>query len=139
MTIRQYANHLETVNGQYHGKLMLIPLNIFGTRELVQKKFSAVPADEVVIDHTQIGKHRRIGLVPQKLNQTKMNSESTSKYFRSLTYQESPWLECTTTKRISGIQLDIQDEYGETLKSAMSNDIPRNVIISFADVPEEDI
>ena len=68
-----------------------------------------------------------------------MNSESTSKYFRSLTHQESPWLECTTTKKISGIQLDIQDEYGETLKSATSNDIPLNVIISFTDVPEEDI
>ena len=88
MAICQYANHLGTVNGQYHGKLMLIPLNIFGTRELVQEKFSAVPPDEVVIDHTRIGKHRRIGLVPQNLNQTKMNSESTSKYFHSLTHQE---------------------------------------------------
>ena len=129
MAIRQYANHLGTVNGQYHGKLMLIPLNIFGTRELVQEKFFAVPLNEDVIDHTRIGKHRRIGLVPQNLNQTKMNSESTSKYFHSLTHQESPWLECTTTKKISGIQLDIQDEYGETLKSATSNDIPLNVII----------
>ena len=131
MAIRRYANHLGTVNGQYHGKLMLIPLNIFGTRELVQEKFPAIPPDEVVINHTRIGKHRRIGLVPQNLNQTKMNSESTSKYFRSLTHQGSPWLECTTTKKIPGIQLDMQDEYGETLKSATSNDIPPNVIISY--------
>ena len=85
MAIHQYGNHLGTVNGQYHGKLMLIPLHIFGTRELVQEKFSAIPPDEVVINHTRIGNHRRIGLVPQNLNQTKMNSESTSKYFRSLT------------------------------------------------------
>ena len=64
MAIRQYASHLGTINGQHHGKLTLIPLNIFGTRELVQEKFSAVPPNEVIIDHTQIGKHRRIGLVP---------------------------------------------------------------------------
>ena len=44
-----------------------------------------------------------------------------------------------TTKKISGIQLDIQDEYGETLKSATSNDIPLNIIISFADIPEENL
>ena len=139
LAIHQYANHLGTINGQYHRKLTLIPLNVFGTRELVQEKFSAVPPDEVVIDHTRIGKHRRIGLVPQNLNQTKMNSESMSKYFHSLIHQESPWLECTTTKKISGIQLDVQDEYGKKLKSAMSNDILLNIIISFTDVPEEDI
>ena len=52
MAIHQYANHLGTVNGQYHGKLTLIPLNIFGTRELVQQKFSAVPSNEAVVDHT---------------------------------------------------------------------------------------
>ena len=52
MAIHQYANHLGTVNGQYYGKLMLIPLNIFGTRELVREKFSALPPDEVVINHT---------------------------------------------------------------------------------------
>ena len=118
---------------------MLIPLNIFGTRELVQEKFSAAPPDEVLIDHTRMGKHRRIDFVPQNLNQTKMNSESMSKYFCSLTDQESTWLEHMTTKKIAGIQLDIQDEYGKTLKSATLNDIPLNVIISFADVPEEDI
>ena len=58
-------------------------------------------------------------------------------YLKALSHQESPWLECTTTRTINAIQLEVQDEYGETFKSSITNDLPLNVTIASADVPEE--
>ena len=69
----------------------------------------------------------------------KLNTSSKTMYFKPLSHQESPWLERTTTKKINAIQLEIQDEYGEAFKSSTTNDLPLNITITFADVPEEAI
>ena len=60
-------------------------------------------------------------------------------YFKAQSHQESPWLECMTTRTINAIQLEVQDEYSETFKSSSTNDLPLNVTIAFADMPEEAI
>ena len=40
-------------------------------------------------------------------------------------------------KKIAVIQLEGQDEYGERLKSSTTSDLPLNVTVSFAEVPDK--
>ena len=114
----------------------MIPLSIFGNVELIHEKYSSVLVNEVVLNSLRIGHQRRIGALSSGIIQRRINSTSTTRYFRQLTFQESPWLECTTIRKIAGIQLEVQDEYGERLKSSTTSDLPLNVTISFADVPD---
>ena len=86
-------------NSQYQGKLRLIPLSIFGNVELIQEKFSSVPMNKIVLNNIRAGEQRRIGDLPNGMIQRHINSTFTTRYFQQLTFQESPWLECTTIKK----------------------------------------
>ena len=56
---------------------------------------------------------------------------------RSKTFDESesPWLECTTNRRISSLRLHVQDEYGQDIKTTSVANAPFYLNIAFADVP----
>ena len=58
---------------------------------------------------------------------------------RSKTFdeRESPWLECTTSNKISSLRLHVQDEYGQYIKSTSVTNAPFYINIAFADVPRE--
>ena len=142
LAIRQYANSSGrgVQNFHYYEKLRSISLSIYGNIELIQEKFkNVINQNEQIINGVGIGKHPRIGIILPGLMNHKLNTSSKTMYFKSLSHQESPWLECTTTKKINAIQLEIQDEYGQALKSSTTNDLLLNVTITFADVPEEAI
>ena len=98
IAIRLYAHSSigQPFNSQYQGKL--IPL-IFGNVALIQEKFSSVPMNEIVLNNIRAGEQRRIGDLPNGMIQRHINSTSMTRYFRQFTFQESPWLECTTIKK----------------------------------------
>ena len=56
---------------------------------------------------------------------------------RSKTFDESesPWLECTTNRRISSLRLHVQDEYGQDIKTTSVANAPFYLNVAFADVP----
>ena len=117
----------------------IIPIN--GNIELIQEKFKSITTpNEQIIYTIRTGQHRRVGVIPPGLVVNhKLNTSTKTMYFKALSHQESPWLECTTIQTINAIQLEVQHEYGETFKSASTNDLPFNVTVAFADVPEEAI
>ena len=125
-------------NFQYYGKLWLIPLSIYGNIELIPEKFQDIIPGEQVINGWRMGKHRRIGIVPPGMRNHKLGASTKTMYYRALNHQESPWLECTTTRTINAIQLEILDEYGQSLKSSTTDELPVNITITFADMPVED-
>ena len=143
LKIRKYANSRgrELLSFQYYGKLRLIPLSIHGNIELIQEKFKNITTpNEQIINTIRTGQHRRIGVIPPGLVVNhKLNTSTRTMYFKALSHQEGPWLECTTIQTINAIQLEVQDEYGEMFKSSSTNDLPSNVTVAFADVPEEAI
>ena len=85
-----------------------------------------------------MGEHRRIGIVPPEMRNHKLGASTKTMYYRALNHQESPWLECMIMRTINAIQLEILDEYGQPLKSSTTDELPVNLTITFADVPEED-
>ena len=114
LAIRMYAHSKTSCpinNGGYQGYLKMLPLTILGHVELIQEKFASVPPNEVILNNVRLSHQRRIGTLSNIGIIHKNNSfHSTTKYFRQLTFQESPWLECTTTLAINAIQLEVQDE-----------------------------
>ena len=125
-------------NGGYQDYLKMLPLTILGHVELIQEKFASVPPNEVILNNIRLGHQRCIGTLSNTGIINRNNSfHSTTKYFRQLTFQESPWLECTTASAINAIQLEVQDEYGERLKSVTQSQLPLQVEIAFADIRED--
>ena len=112
-------------------------VHIWQYRIDTRKIRDTIPGEQV-INGRRMGKHRRIGIVPPGMRNHKLGASTRAMYYRALNHQESPWLECTTTRTINAIQLEILDEYSQPLKSSTTDELPVNVTITFTDMPGED-
>ena len=143
LTIRQYCNSSGSLNhhGEYAGILEMTPLNSFKYRELVHEKYqNHAPIGTTILNDDRLGVLRRIGgvSIPTTSSLHYVFPATNTKSFRQLNGIESPWIECATTGKITAIELDIQDEYGQTFTPATKNKtIPVDLVISFTDVPED--
>ena len=105
-----------------------------------EKYQNHAPIRMTILNDDRLEALRRIGgvSIPTTSSLHYVFPATNTKSFRQLNDIESPWIECTTTGKITAIELDIQDEYGQTFTPATKNKtIPMDLVISFADVPED--
>ena len=119
-------------------KLILTPLDESQTHvDFVRRKYPDINKVNVVVPGSTFGGQdlTRTSLVVSRhsLNKAFIDETPNSIVFN---HHDSPWLECTTTNKISSLLFHVQDEYGQDLKKKTD---PKKIImltISFADVPK---
>ena len=115
-------------------RLRSVPLDPqTGVIDLISRKFPTDPQNQIVVNDIRMGIHQQIGTTSTTSTATK---ESLGHTYKKLNYQESPWIECTTTLSINSIRLEIQDQYGQPFTtSSPTADKQFRAILSFIYVP----
>ena len=138
LCIRHYGHVKTNVadRGNLNATLQLLPLDENDTeKDFIKRKF---PTRSV-----HITTHRSMRGDQHMTNTFNRTSTYPSTLVflspRSKTFdeRESPWLECTTTTKISSLRLHVQDEYGQDIKTTSVANAPFYLDIAFADVPSD--
>ena len=119
-------------------KLILTPLNESQTHiDFVRRKYPDINKVNVIVPGSTFGGQdlTRTSLVVSRhsLNKAFIDETPNSIVFN---HHDSPWLECTTTNKISSLLFHVQDEYGQDLKKKTDPNKIIRLTISFADVPK---
>ena len=119
-------------------KLILTPLDESQTHvDFVRRKYPDINKVNVVIPGSMFGGQdlTRTSLVVSRhsLNKAFIDETPNSVVFN---HHDSPWLQCTTTNKISSLLFHVQDEYGQDLKKKTDPNKIIRLTVSFADVPK---
>ena len=133
LAIRHYVYELDghTAFQPVTAKLILTPL------DFIRRKYPDRNTVSVVVPGSTLGgvNLTRTSLVVSRhsLHKAFIDETPNSVIFN---HHDSPWLECTTTTKISSLLFHVQDEYGQDLKKATEPNKTIKLTVSFADVPK---
>ena len=140
LAIRHYVYELDghTAFQPVTAKLILTPLDESETHiDFIRRKYPDRNTVGVVVPGSTLGgvNLTRASLVVSRhsLHKAFVDETPNSVVFN---HHDSPWLECTTTTKISSLLFHIQDEYGQDLKKATEPNKTIKLTVSFADVPK---